>query len=105
MGRCADYILKDDFPCFRVFLQAPSDYRIQRIADTEHLSKDKAAAKIRQMNRKRADYYHYYTHRLWGIAGNYHLTLDTSLGTDYVLNSITHGFWQYQEMAFSNEND
>ncbi len=103
MGRCADYILKDDFPCFKVFLQAPSDYRIRRIAETEHLSKDEAAAKIRQMNRKRADYYHYYTHRLWGIAGNYHLTLDTSLGTDYVLNSITHGFWQYQETALSND--
>lgn len=104
MGRCADYILKDDFPCFRVFLQAPSDYRIRRIAKTEHLSKEEAAAKIRRMNQKRADYYHYYTHRLWGIAGNYHLTLDTSLGRDYVLNSITHGFWQYQETAFSRES-
>lgn len=104
MGRCADYILKDDFPCFRVFLQAPSDYRIRRIAKTEHLSKEEAAAVIRRMNQKRADYYHYYTHRLWGIAGNYHLTLDTSLGRDYVLNSITHGFWQYQETAFSRES-
>lgn len=104
MGRCADYILKDDFPCFRVFLQAPSDYRIRRIAKTEHLSKEEAAAKIRRMNQKRADYYHYYTRRLWGIAGNYHLTLDTSLGRDYVLNSITHGFWQYQETAFSRES-
>ena len=104
MGRCADYILKDDFSCFRVFLQAPSDYGIRRIAKTEHLSKEEAAAKIRRMNQKRADYYHYYTHRLWGIAGNYHLTLDTSLGRDYVLNSITHGFWQYQETAFSRES-
>lgn len=88
MGRCADYILKNNTSCLKVFLHAPSDYRIERIMSTEHLSEKEAAAKIQQMNHQRADYYHYYTHQAWGLAKNYHLTLDTSLGTDYILNTI-----------------
>ena len=33
MGRCADYILKDEPNLIKVFLYAPSEYRINKIKE------------------------------------------------------------------------
>ena len=38
----------------------------------------------------------YYTHQPWGLSKNYHLTLDTSLGDDFVLDSICKGLKHIQ---------
>lgn len=91
MGRCADYTLRERAHCMKIFLHAPAQYRIDRIMKTEHLTYEDAKSKILQMNQKRSDNYHYYTHQPWGLARNYHLTLDTSMGEDYVLNTICEG--------------
>lgn len=87
-GRCADYILKDDPNCLRVYLHAPSDYRLHRIMERESLDEKHARQKIQQTDQRRADYYHYYTRRAWGLAANYHLTLDTSMGEAYIKESV-----------------
>ena len=96
VGRCADYILRDRPHCMRIFLHAPAEYRVKRIMRTENLSHDAALTKAIQMNRKRSDNYHYYTHQPWGLSRNYHLTLDTSLGDDFVLDSICEGLKHIQ---------
>ena len=96
VGRCADYILKNRPHCMRIFLHAPAEYRVKRIMRTENLSHDAALPKAIQMNRKRSDNYHYYTHQPWGLSRNYHLTLDTSLGDDFVLDSICEGLKHIQ---------
>jgi len=96
IGRCADYILRDRPHCMRIFLHAPAEYRVKRIMRTENLSHDAALTKAIQMNRKRSDNYHYYTHQPWGLSRNYHLTLDTSLGDDFVLDSICEGLKHIQ---------
>ena len=82
--------------CMRIFLHAPAEYRVKRIMRTENLSHDAALTKAIQMNRKRSDNYHYYTHQPWGLSRNYHLTLDTSLGDDFVLDSICEGLKHIQ---------
>lgn len=41
-------------------------------------------AKIAHEEKLRAANYHYYTHRMWGHAGNYDLTLDTAIGIDHI---------------------
>ena len=96
IGRCADYILRNRPHCMRIFLHAPAEYRVKRIMRTENLSHDAALTKAIQMNRKRSDNYHYYTHQPWGLSRNYHLTLDTSLGDDFVLDSICEGLKHIQ---------
>ena len=96
IGRCADYILRNRPHCMRIFLHAPAEYRVKRIMRTENLSHDAALTKAIQMNRKRSDNYHYYTHQPWGLSRNYHLTLDTSLGDDFVLDSICKGLKHIQ---------
>ena len=47
---------------------------------------DEKAAKrrIEQTDRRRADN----TRRIWGMSGNYQMCIDTSLGEDYVLNTV-----------------
>ena len=96
IGRCADYILRNRPHCMRIFLHAPAEYRVKQIMRTENLSHDAALTKAIQMNRKRSDNYHYYTHQPWGLSRNYHLTLDTSLGDDFVLDSICEGLKHIQ---------
>ena len=96
IGRCADHILRNRPHCMRIFLHAPAEYRVKRIMRTENLSHDTALTKAIQMNRKRSDNYHYYTHQPWGLSRNYHLTLDTSLGDDFVLDSICEGLKHIQ---------
>ena len=88
VGRCADYILLGKENCISVFLFAPTACRVKRVMETEHLSEQQARQKIRQVDRSRADHYRYYTNQIWGMAANYHLCIDTSLGYDAVEDMI-----------------
>ena len=49
----------------------------------DNLEKE-AEKKIAHEEKLRAANYHYYTHRMWGHAGNYDLTLDTAIGIDHI---------------------
>ncbi len=88
IGRCADYILRDRPECLKVYLHASQNYRVKRIMKTENLSEKDALQKIRQMDRRRSDNYHYYTRRIWGYSGNYDLTIDTEMGAETVQEII-----------------
>lgn len=56
-----------------------------------------AKRKIEQTDRRRADNYRYYTRRIWGMSGNYQLCIDTSLGEEYVLDTITELLKKHME--------
>lgn len=84
VGRCADYILLNNRKCLSVFLFSPTKNRVQRIMETEKLTEEAARRKIRQVDRQRAEHYRYYTNQIWGMAANYHVCIDTSLGYDGV---------------------
>ena len=88
VGRCADQILKDRTDCLNVFLHAPLTNRIKRVMSKKNLTEKEAKNLILKEERRRADNYHYYTRQIWGASANYHLSLDTSLGYDYVLDVI-----------------
>lgn len=88
LGRCADYFFRNRENCLKVYLHAPEDYRVKRIMKTENLSEEDARQKIRKMDRRRSDNYHYYTKRIWGHSGNYDITLDTEIGAEAVQEII-----------------
>lgn len=88
VGRCADQILKDRTDCLNIFLHAPLKNRIKRVMGKKNLIEKDAKQLILREERRRADNYHYYTRQIWGASANYHLSLDTSLGYDYVLDVI-----------------
>jgi len=83
VGRCADYILRDHPRCVNLFITADTDDRIRRVAHDQSLNLEKAQEKIEKMDKKRSEYYNYFSNKTWGVAGSYHLCINSSvLGID-----------------------
>lgn len=53
-----------------------------------NLSEKDAEQTIWKDNKRRADNYLYYTNRMLGAAGNFDITLNTELGSDYIVKCI-----------------
>ncbi len=88
IGRCSDYVLRDNPDVLKVFFAAPLSQRIKRVMERRKLSEKDAEQAIRKEDKRRADNYHYYTNRMWGAAGNFDITLNTELGEDYIVKCI-----------------
>jgi len=79
VGRCADYVLRDNPACVNVFITASMDFRIDHVAERHHCTRDEARRLIEKGEQERASYYNYYTGKKWGNASSYHLCVDASL--------------------------
>ena len=79
VGRCADYILKEEPDMVSVFLQASLDFRIDRATKLYGITKEKAAEEVLKYDKRRANYYNYHTSEKWGSIGNYDLVLRTDI--------------------------
>ena len=88
VGRCADYVLRNSENCLKVFFSAPLMSRIRRVAQRQNISEGEAKATVQKNEKLRADNYRYYTHRMWGAAGNFDLSLNTDLGEEFIENCI-----------------
>jgi cytidylate kinase len=95
VGRCAEYILRDDPRVLKVFIHADDDKRAQRIVNVygeKSLSPDK---RIREKDKQRKAYHSYYTEWEWGDADNYDICLDSArLGIDKCV-SILADLYQF----------
>ena len=78
VGRCADYILREEPRLVSVFISASLESRVKRIMAGEHLSEEEARRYVEQGDRKRAAYYNYYTFKKWGDSSSYDLCIDSS---------------------------
>ncbi len=78
VGRCADYILKDEFDVFSVFVHADLPWRVKHAVENCGVSARRAEQTVRDRDRARARHYEYYTDRDWGNGSNYHMTLNSS---------------------------
>ncbi len=82
VGRCSNYILRD-LDCLDVFISAPMENRIKRVAERMGISPEEAAGKIERQDRTRSTYYNFFTFGNWGAASDYDLCIDSSrLGID-----------------------
>lgn len=79
VGRCADYILRDNPRCVNVFISASQEDRIRRVKHIYELSDEKAEELIEKTDKRRASYYNYYSYNTWGAAATYHLCIDSSV--------------------------
>ncbi len=81
IGRGADYTLRDLHP-FKIFVYSDMDTKVERCRQREAkdstLTDKKLMKKIKAVNKKRKDYYEYYTGRTWGDRENYDLMINTS---------------------------
>lgn len=93
VGRCADRVLENSI---NLFVYAGIEKRIERIISlNKDLDPKLIENKIREMDRKRKDYYQYYTGCEWGKAQNYHLCMDSGLAGveacyEAALSYLTH---------------
>lgn len=78
VGRCADYILRDNENCIGVFICADEKDRIHRIAERYDLSERKAADKIKKIDRERKNYYESHTGQNWGSIDTHQVVLNAS---------------------------
>lgn len=87
VGRCADRVLENSI---NLFLYAKMDQRIKRMNTLgTGVDPEVMESRIREVDRKRKDYYQYYTGNEWGKAQNYHLCLESSLaGIEGCLNAV-----------------
>ncbi len=89
VGRCADYILRDHPHCLNVFIHAPIEARVKRAVQYYGLDPATAKDSILKMDKKRVNYYNYYSSKKWGLANGYHLSLDSdAVGIDGAVQLI-----------------
>ncbi|MCM1308145.1 MAG: cytidylate kinase-like family protein [Butyrivibrio sp.] len=83
VGRCADYALKNHPGCISVFIKADMDAKIKRIMRIYGYTESKARDLIVKTDKKRANYYNFYSNKKWGDSRSYDLCIDSSkLGID-----------------------
>ena len=84
VGRCADYILKDeeDIRLFRLFVYADIESRIKRCQERapegENFTDKELEKHIRRVDRNRANYYSDFTLQKWGDKSNYDICINTT---------------------------
>lgn len=91
VGRCADYVLRDEPHVVRVFIYADKEQCIKNAAEVKGITNRKEAIKtIIATNKARAAYYKTHTGREWIDARNYDLCLNSGdLGFDKCVDIIT----------------
>ena len=87
LGRAADYILQDDPDQVSVFIFAPVEARLRRLAqDKEHYkaylpednyTEEQLAKAVKVIDKQRKKYYEFYTENQWGERDVYDLLINT----------------------------
>lgn len=89
VGRCADYILRDNPRCVNVFISCSKEGRIERLCRKLSISGQAAEEMMEKADKKRSEYYNYYSYKTWGAAETYHLCIDSSvLGVDGTVDFV-----------------
>lgn len=95
IGRCSDIIVEDGFHVFICASMKKRTERMQRLEPDETVKK--LEARMREVDRKRRDYYQYYSGNEWGNPRNYHLSLNSGkLGIERCVDIIADCVQKYK---------
>lgn len=78
VGRCADYVLRGHKDVLNFFITGNLYDKKQRIASRYDIEKNKIEDFIKKTDKRRANYYNYYSDMRWGDAKNYDLCINSS---------------------------
>ena len=81
IGRCADYMLRDRYNVLRVFISSTRESRAERESKRSRITLSEAFQKVDRVDRKRSDYYRFYTGQTWADPAQYDLCLNTDVYT------------------------
>ena len=82
VGRCANFILRGRENVINVFVSAPVVDCVRRVMENDGLTLEEAEKKIKKIDKRRADYFKYFTGRQWHDAALYDLCLNTGHMSD-----------------------
>ena len=83
IGRCADFILKDEKNVIKVFVYSNMKDKIKRATEIYGFNKEKAEKEITRIDKLRANHYKYYTEKDWNNPSNYDICINSdSLGVE-----------------------
>ncbi|MBR3296914.1 MAG: cytidylate kinase-like family protein [Firmicutes bacterium] len=93
VGRCADYVLRDDPDVVKVFISASMEFKISRKQSIAPEKADYSDAEmekyIKDVSKQRIRYYEHYTGMKKGMASNFDLCIRTDkVGTDGAVKLI-----------------
>ena len=79
IGRCADYVLREEEGIFRIFVYGDLDHRKERVQERHpEIKSSQIVDVINKTDRRRASYYNFYTGNKWGKYDNYDMALNSS---------------------------
>ena len=76
IGRCADYVLRDEPTVFRIFVYGDLEHRKERVLSRH--PEIKSSQVIDVINKRRSSYYNFYTGNKWGQYDNYDMAINSS---------------------------
>ena len=90
IGRCADYVLRDEVGVLRLFIYSDIDHRQTRVAERHpELKSSQIIDVINKTDKRRSSYYNFYTGNKWGKYDNYDMAINSStLGIEGTANLI-----------------
>jgi len=97
VGRCADFVLRDYNIC-RVFINAPIEYRVERIMKNYSDSNEDARKNIEKSDKNRAEFYNNVTGKIWGDRENYDIIINSEIGVENSAKLI----YDYVKDGFNN---
>ena len=79
IGRCADYVLRDEPGVLRLFIYGDLDHRQERVRERHpEIKSSQIIDVINKTDKRRASYYNFYTGNKWGKYDNYDLAINSS---------------------------
>ena len=88
VGRCADYILRDQPNCLKVFVNAPLDQRVRRAREEYGVQENNLESFVLRQDKARASYYNYFATGRWGQSREYDLCINSRIGIDAAVEVI-----------------
>jgi cytidylate kinase len=90
IGRCADYVLREEKDILRIFIYGDLEHRKARVAQRHpEVKSAQIIDLINKTDKKRSSYYNFYTGNKWGKYDNYDMAINSStLGIDGVAELI-----------------
>ena len=89
VGRCSNFILRDEPNVLSVYIHADKDFCLARAMERNSMSEKEMQRKIERTNKYRSDFYYYHTGHKWTDARDYDLCLDSGkLGFEKCVEEI-----------------
>ena len=89
VGRCADYVLREEPGLVRVFICAEPEDRKKRAVEKYGLDSASIESRLKKIDKARANYYKFYTGENWGGIHEHDLIINTSfIGIDGAVEVI-----------------